>query len=87
MKNHAPIEGKHYDLMNGLGKILEDAFPGNGFALLIFPFGEEPGRLNYISNAKREDMLVTIQAWIDAQKVDGSSLDKINETPPTQVSS
>lgn len=36
-----------------------------GFALLMFPFGEKPdGRINYISNAQREDMLVAMKEFI-----------------------
>lgn len=36
-----------------------------GFALLVFPFGQEPeGRMNWISNGQREDMLVALKEFI-----------------------
>ena len=42
--------------------------PGTGFILLTFDFGnaDDPRRrLEYISNAKREDALKTMQEYID----------------------
>lgn len=38
--------------------------PGYGFALLIFGLGEHPGRMNYVSNAAREDMIVAMKELI-----------------------
>jgi hypothetical protein len=36
-----------------------------GFALLLFPFGDgEQERMNYISNANREDMLVALKELV-----------------------
>lgn len=36
-----------------------------GFALLVFPFGDKPkGRMNYISNAQRADMLIAMKEFI-----------------------
>ncbi|WP_322092844.1 hypothetical protein [Paraburkholderia bannensis] len=49
--------------MNGIGDILGAVFEGHGFALLVFDFGPG-GTMNYISNAKREDMLIALREFI-----------------------
>ncbi|WP_322046094.1 hypothetical protein [Paraburkholderia sp. J67] len=49
--------------MNGVGDMLGSVFEGRGFALLVFDFG--PDRMmNYISNAKRADMLTAMREFI-----------------------
>lgn len=36
-----------------------------GFAVFWFEFGKtEGGRVNYVSNAQREDMLVAVREWL-----------------------
>ena len=36
-----------------------------GFALFWFEFGKiEGGRVNYVSNASRDDMLVAVKEWL-----------------------
>ena len=50
----------------GLDKILNGEKRGHdrttGFVLLAFPFGVEEGRrVNYVSNASREDMLAALK--------------------------
>lgn len=36
-----------------------------GFAVFVFPFGEtKDGRVNYVSNASRADMLVAVREWL-----------------------
>lgn len=61
------IEEKLRPIMNDIGKIIgqaiRDAKENMGFALFVFDFGEG-GRINYISNAQREDMLATLKAFI-----------------------
>jgi hypothetical protein len=61
---HQPIQDEYREKMNALAKGLDDIFNGNGprktgFCLLVFPFGEDPdkGRVNYVSNADRHDMI------------------------------
>lgn len=60
-----PIDPKVREAMQGIGKILGDLFkPANcGFALLVFDFGDA-GRMNYISNGRREDMLASMKEFI-----------------------
>jgi hypothetical protein len=66
--DHQQIEGKHRELMNRLAGALDEMFEGYGFCLLVFPFadkeGEMDGRMNYISNAERKDMLVAMKEFI-----------------------
>lgn len=65
-----PIEPAQHALMNELARKLDQFFNGKdrgpdrqwGFVLLSFRFGEqEGGRINYISNAEREDMIVGLK--------------------------
>lgn len=36
----------------------------NGFALLLFKFGDPPQPATYISNGPREDMIRTVEEWL-----------------------
>jgi hypothetical protein len=69
--DHQPIEPRYRELMNEIGELLDqalnpDGVKRNGFALLVFPFGQPEGehRSNYISNADREDMLASMKEFI-----------------------
>jgi hypothetical protein len=65
----APIEAKHREMMNGVAKGLDDVFNGElrgkrrkvGWCLMVFDFGQGPGRANYISNADRNDVVVLLR--------------------------
>lgn len=64
-----PIEKQHFKTMNEIGRILDGAINPDGkksygFALLVFPFNGDAGRMNYISNAEREDMIVAMKEFI-----------------------
>lgn len=51
--------------MRNMGDALIEALPeGVGFALLVFATNE-PGLCNYISNAKREDMIKALRETAD----------------------
>lgn len=60
---HGPIEADQRAMMNALAKTLDDFFnPGDrrniAFVLLTAKFGDiEEGRVNYISNGKRADIV------------------------------
>lgn len=49
----------HAEYMRAVASGLSDVLPGLGFCLLVFEF-DKPGRVDYISNANREDMLTAI---------------------------
>jgi hypothetical protein len=63
-----PIERQYRDVMNDMAKFIDAAFNGpvkghkrkTGFVLMAFAFGGE-GRCNYISNARREDVVVALK--------------------------
>lgn len=70
----APIEAAYFEKMNVLAGAIDELFNGPGaskeeapgerkvgFILMVFPFGTEPGRTNYISNANREDVIVLLK--------------------------
>lgn len=65
----APIDPRYRQKMNALAKTLDEWFNGNdkgtdrkvGFCLLVFDFGEGPGRANYISNAQRADVVTLLK--------------------------
>jgi hypothetical protein len=64
----APIEDKYRRKMNALAKTLDEWFNGNakgkdrkvGFCLMLWEFGDQPGRCNYISNATNRAEVVTL---------------------------
>lgn len=69
------------DIHRALAKGLDDILNGKGrprrygFALFTFEFGKtEGGRVNYVSNADREEMLVAVREWLaraEGRVVDG----------------
>jgi hypothetical protein len=69
----APIEPEYREKMNELARFLDrywnDHARGKdrkvGFVLLVFPFGEQEGRCNYISNgADRRDIVTLFKEQI-----------------------
>lgn len=61
--SHGPIEEKQRAAMNIAARALGEMFKGYGFALLVFEFGDS-GRMNYVSNARREDMIAAMKEFI-----------------------
>lgn len=55
---------KMRDLAQGLKKEL----PGWGFALIVFKFDDACGMSNYISNARREDMISALEVQLQSLK-------------------
>lgn len=58
-----PIEAQYRVEMTALAHFLADELQPAGFALFVFDMNA-PGRMNYISNARREDMLVAMKEFI-----------------------
>lgn len=51
--------------MKAIAGILKDILPQNfGFALVVFEY-HKPGLGNYISSAKREDMITALKELVD----------------------
>lgn len=54
--------------------------PGTGFIVLAFDFGDGSGRrLEYISNARREDVVKMMKEFI--QKTENAWMKHLNENP------
>ena len=62
--SHGPIQPDLHGTMNALAEALKKLLEPYGFALLVFPMSTPKGRMNYISNAKRADMLVAMKEFI-----------------------
>lgn len=64
--DHGPIEDQVHRMMNDIGNMLGDIFgeAGYGFALLAFKFNTTEGRMNYLSNAPREDMIKALREFL-----------------------
>lgn len=69
----APIEKDYLEKMNHLARALDEFFNGKakgaerktGFCLMVYDFGEGPGRCNYISNgADRKDVVTLMKEMI-----------------------
>lgn len=64
----APIQDEYRELMQEIARGLDRAFNGpdrgqerkTGFVLLVFPFGDDSGRCNYISNGAARDEIVVL---------------------------
>ncbi|SIT74567.1 hypothetical protein [Pontibaca methylaminivorans] len=69
-----PIQKKYRDGMNRLARQVDEALNGQrkagrerkiGFVLLVAEFGKiEDGRVNYISNGEREDMIAMLREYL-----------------------
>jgi hypothetical protein len=67
----APIQDEHREAMNRVAEVLDRKFNPDrhnrkvGFVLLIAEFGKiEGGRVNYISNGERADMIAMMKEYI-----------------------
>lgn len=67
---HGPIQAEHRDLMNAIARSLDDVFnPGKtrkvAFVVLTANMGDyEGGRVNYISNGDRADIISMMKETI-----------------------
>ena len=61
----SPKDANTRDRMQMIARMINEELPaGWGFCLFAFPFGDEAGRCNYVSNGKREDVLKVVSEWI-----------------------
>jgi hypothetical protein len=77
MADHQPIEEQHRNTMNAVAAVLADTFPGVGFCLLVFEFGAR-GRMNYISNAGRDDMALALREILAKHEGRAAHTDLLN---------
>lgn len=73
IEQEQPIEPALRELMRDIGRVIGGAINQHtastgeqyGFALLMFGLaGDEKSRMNYISNARREDLLTALKEFI-----------------------
>ena len=57
--------------MRELADLIKKEIPGLGFALLVYEFGENDALTNYISNSKREDMVLALGEVLERFKNKG----------------
>jgi hypothetical protein len=58
------IESEYREAMNRIAAFLDDTFKGSGFTLLVFQLNSTDGRMNYISNAGRAEMITAMKEFI-----------------------
>jgi hypothetical protein len=62
---HAAVEAEVAETMKSIGRLIGGAMPESyGFALLIFGMNGSGGGMNYMSNARREDMILAMKELI-----------------------
>lgn len=54
--------------LNEAANQLKEKFPGKGFALIVFDFGDQLREFRYISNAQRQDMIGALEAVLQKWK-------------------
>ncbi|WP_186250766.1 hypothetical protein [Burkholderia gladioli] len=60
-----PIAVRYRDRMIALANGLDEVLGGLGFALLVFELDKiEGGRVNYIGNCRREDIITAMREFI-----------------------
>ncbi|CAG9193979.1 hypothetical protein BCAR13_110078 [Paraburkholderia caribensis] len=64
MDDHQPIEPRNRKAMNDVAEVLAHVFTDQGFVLLVFPLNDGVGRMNYISNAERDDVIKAMVEFI-----------------------
>lgn len=53
------------DRLQELARLIDEELPHKwGFFLMAFPFEDQPGRMNFVSNAKREDTIKLMKEFI-----------------------
>lgn len=68
----APVESEYHGKMTFLARQIDHLFNGDlrgearttGFVLLVFAFGDEAGRCNYMSNADRKSVVEMLKEQI-----------------------
>lgn len=69
-----PVEPKFEAKMRAVAQAISEFLgPDNGFILMMFPLNDHGGRCNYMSNARREDIIVLLKeqlARFEGQRLD-----------------
>lgn len=74
MDREQPIEPRAQEQMRALADVIKAVTPpGFGFALLMFPYDGNDGRMNYISSARRADMLRALKEFVGRNEAEHGS--------------
>lgn len=79
-----PIQSRYRDIMNEVAGALDFTFNGASggnivFTLFIAESGKmNGGRVNFISNGCREDMISMVREWLS--RADGGAIDALGST-------
>lgn len=79
--SHGPIQPELHEHMNALGEFLKEELQPWGFCLIVFPLNTPDGRVNYLSNANREDMLIAMKEFIANAEGRGPDGLPVSRTP------
>ena len=60
--------------MAGIARLLEREFAGHGFALLVFDKAPRDGRVSYVSNCGRGEMLEAMRRFLGAHRAGAATL-------------
>lgn len=70
--SNKPEDGKDAwtrDQMQKIARLVDEELPqGWGFFVMAFPFGESKGRMNYVANARREDIVKVMKEFLEKQE-------------------
>jgi len=68
---HGPIQHPYRAMLNAIARGIDSSLNGEdrpkrvGFVLLVAEFGKiDGGRVNYISNGERADMIAMMKEWL-----------------------
>jgi hypothetical protein len=65
----SPRDANTREQLQAIGRAIDEGLPqGWGFFLMAFPFNDAPGRMNYISNANRTDVIKLMKEWIEKEE-------------------
>lgn len=78
--SHRPIEPQHFTEMNRVAEAIDAIFDGYGFCLLVFDKDTTDGRMNYICNCNRADMICAMKELI--ANFEGRAIDPPSDLPP-----
>ena len=64
-KPETPRDENVRDNLQKMAATIDEQIPRDwGFIIMVFPLGDQQGRLNYVSNGKREDVLVMLKKFL-----------------------
>lgn len=74
IEKEKPVDPRLHAVMNNIAERIGMACPpGFGFALLMFDLDSKHGRMNYVSNARRADMLRAMKEFVAKNEAEHGS--------------